>query len=183
MVELCRQRVGGGEFRQHDLADPLDWLGDGSVDLVLLALAIEYIDDRVAMLRELRRLLRPDGALVLSRLHPTGDWLRHGGNYFERRVIEETWSQGWHVRYWLAPLEATCDELYQAGFLIQRLIEPRPAPSAAELDPEDFPCSSGSRGVFWPSERCQGGRAGTAAAGVEAGLHFGWADWDGAARA
>jgi hypothetical protein len=24
---------------------------------------------------ELRRVLRPDGALVLSRLHPTGDWL------------------------------------------------------------------------------------------------------------
>jgi SAM-dependent methyltransferase len=46
-------------------------------------LAIEYVDDRVAALRELRRVLRPGGALVFSRMHPTGDWLRHGGSYFD----------------------------------------------------------------------------------------------------
>lgn len=88
----------------HDLADPLDWLPDGCADAALLALALEYVDDRVAMLRELRRVLRPSGALVLSRLHPTGDWLRQGGNYFDVRMVEETWSRGWQLRYWLAPL-------------------------------------------------------------------------------
>jgi ubiquinone/menaquinone biosynthesis C-methylase UbiE len=55
----------------HDLADPITWLPDGCVDLVLCALAIEYVDDRVAALREFRRVLRPGGALVLSRLHPS----------------------------------------------------------------------------------------------------------------
>ena len=74
--------------------------------------------------------LRPDGALVLSRQHPTGDWLRHGGDYFDVRVIAETWSKGWKVRYWLAPLEVTCAEIAAAGFLIERLEEPRPAPEA-----------------------------------------------------
>src|SRR5690242_5292716 len=78
MVQLCRARVSQGEFRVHDLGDPISWLADDSVDLALCALAIEYVDDRVAALNELRRVLRPDGALVLSRLHPTGDWLRHG---------------------------------------------------------------------------------------------------------
>ncbi|MCP2163400.1 class I SAM-dependent methyltransferase [Goodfellowiella coeruleoviolacea] len=135
MVELSRQRVPAGEFRVHDLADPLDWLPDASVDLVLFALAVEYVDDRVAALRELRRVLRPDGALVLSRLHPTGDWLRHGGNYFEPRIVEEVWSRGWRVRFWLMPLERTCEELHEAGFLVERLREPRPAAEAAHLDP------------------------------------------------
>jgi ubiquinone/menaquinone biosynthesis C-methylase UbiE len=60
------QRVPKGDFRAHDLALPLDWLGDGSVDRVLFALAVEYVDDRTAALRELRRVLRPDGALVMS---------------------------------------------------------------------------------------------------------------------
>jgi ubiquinone/menaquinone biosynthesis C-methylase UbiE len=103
MVEICRERVGQGEFRVHDLADPISWLPDGSVDLVLCALAIEYVNDRVAALREFRRVLRPGGALVLSRLHPTGDWLRHGGSYFDTRLIHETWSKRWQVHYWLAP--------------------------------------------------------------------------------
>jgi hypothetical protein len=83
-------------------------------------------------------VLRPDGALVLSRQHPTGDWLRHGGNYFDARVIEETWSRGWRVRYWLAPLEQTCEELYAAGFLIERLHEPRPTAAAAEINLDDY---------------------------------------------
>ena len=138
MVQLSRGRVSSGDFRVHDLADPLDWLPDGSFDLALLALAIEYVDDRVAALSELRWVLRPDGALVLSRQHPTGDWLRHGGSYFDVRVVEEVWSKGWQVRYWLAPLERTCEELFEAGFVMERLLEPRPDPQAAEIDPEEY---------------------------------------------
>lgn len=138
MVELARRRVPDGDWRVHDLAEPLSWLEDDSVDLVLFALALEYLDDRVGALRELRRVLRPGGALVLSRLHPTGDSLRHGGSYFEPRVIEETWSRGWQVRYWLAPLQTTCEELFEAGFLIERLVEPRPQPAAEALDPVTY---------------------------------------------
>jgi ubiquinone/menaquinone biosynthesis C-methylase UbiE len=138
MVNLSRDRVPQADFRVHDVSDPLDWLADGSMDVVLFALALEYVDDRVAALRELRRVLRPGGALVLSRLHPTGDWLRHGGSYFDVRVIEETWKEGWQVRYWLAPLERTCEELHEAGFLIERLREPRPVPEGRALDPEEY---------------------------------------------
>jgi SAM-dependent methyltransferase len=138
MVEICRARVSQGEFRMHDLVDRIGWLPDESVDLALCALAIEYVDDRVAALGELRRVLRPDGALVLSRLHPTGDWLRHGGSYFDVRTIQETWSRGWTVRYWLAPLERTCEEIFAAGFLIERLVEPRPVPGAAAIDPAEY---------------------------------------------
>lgn len=138
MVELAQLRVPQADIRLHDLARPLTWLDDESVDLVLFALALEYLDDRVSALRELRRVLRPGGALVLSRLHPTGDWLRHGGDYFAPRVIEETWSRGWQLRYWLAPLQTTCEELFEAGFLIERLVEPRPQPAAEVLDPETY---------------------------------------------
>lgn len=138
MVTLSRERVPAGEFRVHDLADPLEWLADESFDLVLFALALEYVDDRVKALRELRRVLKPEGALVLSRQHPTADWISKGGSYFDTRVIEERWSKGWRVRYWLASLETTCEEINQAGFLIERLIEPRPTAEAALIDADDF---------------------------------------------
>jgi SAM-dependent methyltransferase len=138
MIEICRARVAQGDFRVHDLGDPIGWLPDGCVDLVLCALAIEYVDDRVGALREMRRVLRPGGAVVLSRQHPTGDWLRHGGSYFKVRTIQETWSKGWSVRYWLAPLETTCEEIFAAGFVIERLLEPRPVPEAAAIDPQEY---------------------------------------------
>lgn len=138
MVELAASRVPAGEFRVHDLADPLDWLPDASVDVVLLALAYEYVDDRVAMLREFRRVLRPGGAVVLSMQHPTADWLRRGGSYFDRALVEETWSRGWHLRYWQQPLEHVCGEFAAAGFVVERLVEPRPEPAGRDVDPEHY---------------------------------------------
>jgi ubiquinone/menaquinone biosynthesis C-methylase UbiE len=99
MIGICRETVGAGEFRVHDLGDPIAWLPNASVDLALCAQAIEYVDDRVAALREFRRALRPGGALVLSRQHPATGWLKNGGSYFDVRIIEETRSKGWHVRY------------------------------------------------------------------------------------
>ena len=63
---------------------------------------------------------------------------RHGGSYFDIRVIHETWSKGWRVHYWLLPLEATCEEIFRSGFLIERLLEPRPAPQTATIDPEEY---------------------------------------------
>jgi hypothetical protein len=58
--------------------------------------------------------------------------------HFDIRMIEETWSIGWHLRYWVEPLVATCDAIFQAGFLIERLLEPRPAPEAAAVDPAEY---------------------------------------------
>jgi SAM-dependent methyltransferase len=138
MIELCRARVPSGDFRVGDLGQPLEWLPDASFDRVLFALAIEYVDDRVSALKELRRVLKPSGALVLSRQHPTADWLANGGDYFNTRVIEETWSKGWRLRYWLSPLEATCAEINEAGFVIERLVEPRPVGDAATINPEEY---------------------------------------------
>lgn len=141
MVELARQRVGDDvDVRVHDLADPLDWLPTGSMDLVLLALAINYVDDRVAMLREFRRVLSRSGSLVVSTTHPMADWLRLGGSYFSQ---EPVWSSlnpkhEWPVRAWRRPLTAICDEFHQAGFLIERLVEPLPTPEMATHDPQAF---------------------------------------------
>jgi hypothetical protein len=61
------------------------------------------------------------------------------GSYFDVRMIHETWYPGWQVHYWLAPLQITCEEVYRAGFLIERLLlEPWPVPEAAALDPAEY---------------------------------------------
>lgn len=139
MVALARERLAGrAEFRQHDLADALDWLSESSFDVALLALALEYVDDRVSALRELHRVLTPEGVLVVSEQHPTADWLRRGGSYFDVELVAETWSKGWELRYWQQPLERTCEDFAAAGFVIDRLLEPRPTPEMADVYPEQF---------------------------------------------
>lgn len=139
MVELTREKVGHAATVQvANLDEPLDFLDDASFDLVVLALVIHHVDDRVAMLRELRRVLRPGGRLVVSTVHPTADWLRLGGGYYERGLVEEEWNDGWPVRFWRQPLGAWCTEFHEAGFLIERLVEPLPGDAMRESDPAAF---------------------------------------------
>jgi ubiquinone/menaquinone biosynthesis C-methylase UbiE len=139
MVRLARARVGPGvEIRVWDLEEPLSWLPDASHDLAVMALVIHHIDNRAQALSEIHRVLRPGGRLILSTTHPTGDWLLKGGGYFDREQIEETWQEDWHLRYWKQPLEAWCAEFTDAGFLIERLVEPRPADSMAAAHPDEY---------------------------------------------
>lgn len=143
MVELASTRVGrraGGavDLRVHSLEDPFDWLDDGSVDLALCALAYHYVNDRAGFLREMHRVLRPEGALVISTHHPTADWCRLGGSYFEVGTVTETWSRGWEVTTWRMPLTRLTEEFATAGFLIERLVEPAPEPGMAATHAETF---------------------------------------------
>lgn len=138
VVRLARNRLGDDvPVHHHDLRDPLDWLADDTFDLAVIALVLHYLDDAVPALRELHRVLRPRGRLVVSTTHPTFDWRIHGGSYFTEQIIEETWKRGWHVRYRRAPLERWCAEFTAAGFIIERLVEPQPVPAMADRHPDD----------------------------------------------
>ena len=139
MVRLARTRLGAAvDLRVSDLNDPLTWLADASHDLALMALVLHHVENRGSASRELHRVLRPGGRLVLSTTHPTRDWRFHGGSYFDVAVVEETWQDDWQVRYWRQPLERWCAEFADAGFLIERLVEPQPIPAMAETHPHEY---------------------------------------------
>jgi SAM-dependent methyltransferase len=60
----ARLRLGDG-FTMADLTKPFPW-PDASFDAVLSVEGIEHLENRHAYLRELRRVLKPGGALVLT---------------------------------------------------------------------------------------------------------------------
>jgi len=64
MLEIARREVPGVEFLVADFTDlPLE---AGSVNVVLAAHALLFADDRVATLREWRRVVAPGGRISLS---------------------------------------------------------------------------------------------------------------------
>lgn len=139
MIELARARVGESvDLRVHSLDEPLAWINDASIDVIVCALAYHYLDDRLGFLHEAARVLRSDGRLVISTHHPTEDWRRLGGSYFEVGAVTETWSKGWEITAWRLPLTRLTEEFATAGFLIERLVEPTPEPEMASTHPDTF---------------------------------------------
>lgn len=71
MLAMARQKAEGTliTFVEHDITRPLPF-GDASFDLVLSTLVIEHITDLRALFREMRRVISPYGALVVSDIHP-----------------------------------------------------------------------------------------------------------------
>jgi SAM-dependent methyltransferase len=140
MVRLARTRLGDRvEVHQHNLNDPLDFAADASVDAVVCALVWHYVDDRVGALREFHRVLRRGGVVVLSCDHPTSAWLRLGGRYFDVEAKIEHWdSLDVDFPSWRLPLTVLCQEFADAGFVIERLLEPQPDPSTRSYDPDAY---------------------------------------------
>ena len=139
MIELARAKVGDqADLRVHSLEEPFHWVPDQSIDIVVNALVYHYLNDRAGFLGEVHRMLRPNGVLVVSTHHPAGDWHRLGGSYFTIEAVTERWSTGWEITAWRMPLTQLAAEFTEAGFLIERLVEPAPQPDMAESHPESF---------------------------------------------
>jgi len=140
MLEIARSRVGdGAELHHHDLAEPLMFLEDASVDLVVASLVFHYLRDWIAPLRELHRVLRPTGSVVMSIHHPAWDWGNHcPEDYFAFIQVSEVWVEPHSVTFWRRPLTAVTEAIGEAGFLIDRLVEAQPNPELEKRDPSAF---------------------------------------------
>lgn len=142
MVRLARARAAGrANIFVADLARPFTFAPDASHDLIVASLALHYIADWAPALAEFRRVLASDGTVVFSVHHPANDWQCHSpDNYFAIKQVTETWrlrGGPYQVTLWRRPLTAITQAISDAGFLIDRLIEPQPLLELAQRAPED----------------------------------------------
>jgi SAM-dependent methyltransferase len=155
MVGLARERVGErARILTADLAEPLAMAGDASVDIVVASLVLHYLADWTSPLAEFHRVLAHDGAVVFSTHHPAMDWQLHSPeDYFAVKRITETWRKGgrsFPVTFWRRPLTAMTAAISDAGFVIDRLVEPPPLPELRARDPRDYDkISTGPRFLFF----------------------------------
>ncbi|MDT7727329.1 MAG: hypothetical protein QOI21_3905 [Actinomycetota bacterium] len=139
MVDLARQRHGNhATFEQADLAEPLTFVEDESIDLITASLVLHYLLDWDPTLGEFRRVLRHGGALVMSVHHPD-DWRWFDRpNYFRTERVTDEFPIGGRlqpVQFYRRPLSKTFGALRQAGFTVDEIAEPMPLPEAEHLAP------------------------------------------------
>lgn len=128
----------GARVIHHNLEQPMAFLDDHSQDGVLCALVLHHLSDRHRFLGEVHRILRPGGWLVVSSTHPTADWGRFGGSYFDERWITRPLNDQHSIEYQLIPLNILINELINAGFVLDKMIEPQPSPELRQADPQRY---------------------------------------------
>jgi SAM-dependent methyltransferase len=146
MVNLAQRRLGSrADIRQADLGQPLSGIEAGSFDLVVSALVLDYVRDWDAAFREFHRVLRRPGWLVFSADHPFDQFYEHpnGGDYFAVEAVERRWfwpnqAAPVTVPQYRRPLSAMLAPLLDAGFELERVLEPRPLPEFKTLEPEEY---------------------------------------------
>jgi ubiquinone/menaquinone biosynthesis C-methylase UbiE len=144
MVALAKQRlVGKAQVRQANLEAPLDFLQDGSYDIVLSPLVMDYVKDWEPVLREFYRVLKAAGCLVFSIEHPYMKYATHHlmSNYYKVERVEYIWrgfGKPVTVPSYRRPMSAVVNPLLKVGFSLDLILEPIPTEEFLEKDPEDY---------------------------------------------
>ncbi|MFL6112756.1 MAG: class I SAM-dependent methyltransferase [Catenulispora sp.] len=124
-------------FRHHDLEEPLPFT-DASFDLAVMALVYHHVYNRRQLLAELRRVLRPTARLLVSTTHPAGEQRWLGGSYYEGGRVDAPVGERFRINFERMTIERFVNELLDGGFVLERLLEPRPDAALRALDPAEF---------------------------------------------
>lgn len=151
MIELARRRLGPtARLTVHDLSQPLPY-EDATFDDVAASLVLHYLQDWVAPLSEIRRVLKPGGRLVASVNHPfVQQFNEPAEDYFATREYGDEVDLNGRatvLTYWHRPLRDVIRPVLDAGLLLRVLDEPAPS---ADTPPELMPprIASGERSAF-----------------------------------
>ena len=154
MVMLARRRLGDrARILKANLEAPLDFFADASFDIVISPLVMDYIADWLSTFNEYHRVLRSGGSLVFSAGHPFHEYdiRRQTSNYFNLEQVEYTWrgfGKAVTMPYYRRPLSAMIDPLLQAGFILDKILEPLPLEAFKQSEPEDYTQLTRSPGLI-----------------------------------
>lgn len=142
MVHSAKETLGDlATVLQADLNKPLDFLQPASFDIVLSSLVLDYVEDWDTLFHEFCKVLDDDGRFVMSIHHPFFLDLKNNvkqieieKNYFLTQQVEEDWTPaGMGIPSYRRPLSAISSAFWNAGFLIERIVEPKPTEAWKEI--------------------------------------------------
>jgi ubiquinone/menaquinone biosynthesis C-methylase UbiE len=143
MLAYARKRIGNrARFERVNLEEPLSSVENETFDGILSSLTITYVKDHATLFAEFRRILKSNGWLVFSTEHPFFSYRFFNiDNYFETKEV----SCDWHgfdkvVRMpgYYHNLGEICEALSTNGFLIERILEPKPIRQFELADKEGY---------------------------------------------
>jgi ubiquinone/menaquinone biosynthesis C-methylase UbiE len=143
MIAMTQKRIGKqADIIRADLNEPLHFIADETIDIVLSSLTLHYIKNWEVPMAEFRRILKPSGTLVFSIHHPFMDFtVFKKENYYVTEIINDEWETDTgkvKVQFYRRPLSKIISSVIDAGFTIEKLVEPMPTERFKELQPQIY---------------------------------------------
>lgn len=143
MIEMTKKRVRNkAEVIRADLNNPLDFIADKTIDIVLSSLTLHYIKNWNAVMSEFNRILKDYGQLIFSVHHPFMDFTEFNKeNYFLTELLEDEWNTingKVKVEFYRRPLCDIISSVTDSGFVIDKLLEPMPTEQFKNEMPDTY---------------------------------------------
>ena len=143
MIEMTRKRVGErAQIIRADLNEPLDFMAKESCDIVLSSLALHYLKDWTLVMSEFHRILAKGGRLIFSVHHPFMDFtVFQRDNYFLTELLDDEWETQKgkvKVQFYRRPLSQILSAVLEAGFLLEKVLEPMPTEEFKSAQPDAY---------------------------------------------
>jgi len=131
MIEMTKKRVGNkAEILRADLNEPLNFIEDESIDVVLSSLVLHYIKNWDVVMSEFNRILKKGGQLIFSVHHPFMDFtVFNKENYFLTELLDDEWNTNngkVKIQFYRRPLSKIITFVIGSGFVLEKLLEPMP---------------------------------------------------------
>ncbi|KAF2956878.1 class I SAM-dependent methyltransferase [Marinitoga sp. 38H-ov] len=138
MVEYTKNRVvDKAKVLLENLNEKLSF-ENNYFDLIISSLTLHYVRDLDFTLKELSRILKPNGKLIFSIHHPIMTYLYFSlENYFEDILLEDVINKV-PVYFYHRSFDTISNSLYNNNFLIERIIEPKPIYKFKEEDEKNY---------------------------------------------
>lgn len=140
MLQVARSKAGSGKvrFRLHDVRRPLPFR-DSMFDRVLCGLVLEHLRDLDSFFRELGRVCRKDGYIVISAMHPAM-WLKgQSARFFDPASGGEVRPRSYPQR-----ISDYVMAIVRSGLVIDSMSEHAPGPGLARRFPR------AAKHIGWP---------------------------------
>lgn len=125
------------EFHQADLEEPLDFAAENAFDGIVSSLTLDYVKNWRRTFSEFARILKSDGFIVFSVLHPRATFLSNiEKDYFNIEVEKKDWAVD--IPYYRRPFSETINPLLETGFQIDTVCDPQPTEEFEEKSPKRY---------------------------------------------
>ncbi len=143
MVDFTNRRVESQCLvQQADLNNPLDFLADESIDIIISSLTLHYIENWDFVFNQFYRKLKKNGIVVFSTHHPFMDFhMFNIENYFNTTLIHDEWETNngkVKVDFFRRPLQDIINPVLNNNFEIIKLLEPFPTKEFEKIQPKTY---------------------------------------------